>query len=111
MGFFSLIFVFLKKSRVDRVSSQRCWDTYLFVCLDNLDDLIINFPPEQLLSLTPIVDRVEKHQLHTQLPQPANRCHIHAGVADGTERRRSRELPFLKTLVHQRIFFKLTEFV
>lgn len=46
--------------------------TYLLVHLDNLDDIIINFPPEKLLCLAAIVDRMKKHQLNTELPQPDN---------------------------------------
>lgn len=46
--------------------------SYLLVGLDNLDDLIVNLPPEQFLSLTAIVDRMKKHQFHTKLSQPEN---------------------------------------
>lgn len=53
-----------------------CCFPYLLVCLDNLDDLIVNLPPEQLLSLTAVVNGMEKHQLHTKLPQPKN-THTH----------------------------------
>lgn len=51
-------------------SFHSCRVNYLLVGLDNLDDLVVNLPPEQLLSLAAIVDRVEEHQLHTKLPQP-----------------------------------------
>lgn len=51
------------------VGSHSCRDTYLLVGLDNLDDLIVNLPPEQLLGLTAVVYWVEEHQLHTKLPQ------------------------------------------
>lgn len=63
-----------------------CTSSYLLVSLDNLDDLIVNLPPEQLLGFTAIVNRVEKHQFHTKLPQPENiqeEQHIHVRMSIG----------------------------
>lgn len=42
--------------------------SYLFVGLDNLDDLIVNLPPKQLLSLSAIVDWMEEHEFYTKFP-------------------------------------------
>lgn len=53
---------------------------YLLVCLDDLDDLVVDLPPQKLLSLATIVHRVEKHQLHTQLPQPGHRRWTRLGL-------------------------------
>lgn len=43
---------------------------YLFVCFNQLDDFVVNLPPQQLLGFPPIVHRVEEHQLYTQFAEP-----------------------------------------
>lgn len=42
---------------------------YLLVGLDDLNDLIVDLPPQQLFSLASIVHRVQEHQLYTKFPQ------------------------------------------
>lgn len=39
--------------------------TCLFIRFNELDNLIINFPPEQFLCFSPVICRVQEHQLHT----------------------------------------------
>lgn len=46
------------------------FSSHLLVCLDDLNDVIINLPPQELLGFTAVIDRVEEHQLHAKLPQP-----------------------------------------
>lgn len=46
---------------------------YLLVGLDDLNDLVVDLPPEQLLRLAAVIHRVQEHQLYTQLTQPGRK--------------------------------------
>lgn len=46
------------------------FSSHLLIRLDDLNDVVINLPPQKLLGLTAIIDGVEEHQLHAKLPQP-----------------------------------------
>lgn len=53
-----------------RLSHARATDPYLFICFNELDNFIVNFPPEQFFCFSSIIHWVQEHQLHTQLSQP-----------------------------------------
>lgn len=46
------------------------FSSHLLIRLDDLNDVVINLPPQKLLGLTAVINRVEEHQLHAELPQP-----------------------------------------
>lgn len=76
------IWKFKKKESINNfqmywINPRQCGNAVLFcshllICLDDLNDVIINLPPQKLLGLTAVINRVEKHQLHAKLPQPGD---------------------------------------
>lgn len=53
-----------------RLSHARATDPYLLIRFNELDNFIVNFPPEQFFCFSSIIHWVQEHQLHTQLSQP-----------------------------------------